>query len=211
MISEGQQQERTGEVSLQSAVDESFRFRCSSCQMLLEVAAELAGVSGPCPGCRRMITAPRTSSPARQPEPCPADSAQGASGHGEEEPGVKESERSGLGQPSLPKEQLPGGESSVFAEQRTGCVRKVRRRRKRRKQQAKAHYEVRTRTDHPLGAITVFSGSPREKRSSLAVIKLVLAFLLTLAAVISIIRITQKGVAGRPPGGEEEVIENLSR
>jgi len=124
---------------------------------------------------------------------------------------VKESERSGLGQPSLPKEQLPGGQSSVFAEQRTGCVRKVRRRRKRRKQQAKAHYEVRTRTDHPLDAITGFSGSPREKRSSLAVIKLVLAFLLTLAAVISIIRITQKGVAGRPPGGEEEVIENLSR
>ena len=78
-------------------------------------------------------------------------------------------------------------------------------------QQAKAHYEVRTRTDHPLDAITVFSGSPREKRSSLAVIKLVLAFLLTLAAVISIIRITQKGVAGRPPGGEEEVFENLSR
>ena len=124
---------------------------------------------------------------------------------------MKESERSGLGQPSLPEEQLPGGQSSVFAEQGAGCVRKVRRRRKRRKQQAKAHYEVRTRTDHPLDAITVFSGSPREKRRPLAVIKLLLAFLLTLAAVISIIRITQKGVAGRPPGGEEEVIENLSR
>ncbi|HAT19023.1 MAG TPA: hypothetical protein DCS85_02600 [Verrucomicrobiales bacterium] len=179
--------------------------------MLLEVAAELAGVSGPCPGCRRMITAPRTSSRARQPEPSPADSAQGESGHGEEEPGVKESERSGLGQPSLPQEELPGAQSSPFAEQGAGRVRKVRRRRKRRKQQAKAQHEVRSRTDHPLDPVTALSRSYREKRSSMAIIKLVLAFLLTLAAVISIIRITQKGVAGPSPGGEEEVIENLSR
>ena len=205
MISEGQQQESIGEVSLQSTVGVPLRFRCSSCQMLLEVAAELAGVSGPCPGCRRMITAPRTSSRARQPEPSPADSAQGESGHGEEEPGVKESERSGLGQPSLPQEELPGAQSSPFAEQGAGRVRKVRRRRKRRKQQAKAQHEVRSRTDHPLDPVTALS------RSSRAIIKLVLAFLLTLAAVISIIRITQKGVAGPSPGGEEEVIENLSR
>ncbi len=179
--------------------------------MLLEVAAELAGVSGPCPGCCRMITAPQASPRARQPEPCPIDSSQGESGQGEERPGVKESEMSAVEQPSLPQEELSGERSSALSEQGTGRVRKVKRRRKRRKQQAKVRHEVRSGTDHPIDPVTILGESYREKRQRKAIIKLVLAFLLTLAAVISIIRITQKGVAGHPPGGEEEVIENLSR
>jgi len=87
----------------------------------------------------------------------------------------------------------------------------VRRRRKRRKREIKAQPEGRSRTDHPIDPVTILGGSYRAKRRRRAIIKLVLAFLLTLVAVILIIRITQKGVAGRPPGGEEEVIENLSR
>ena len=118
---------------------------------------------------------------------------------------------SAVEQPSLPQEELSGERSSALSEQGTGRVRKVKRRRKRRKQQAKVRHEVRSGTDHPIDPVTILGESYREKRQRKAIIKLVLAFLLTLAAVISIIRITQKGVAGRPPGGEEEVIENLSR
>jgi hypothetical protein len=44
-----------------------IQFTCSECGDLLTVAAEMAGISGPCPACGGLITAPSRIPPARTP------------------------------------------------------------------------------------------------------------------------------------------------
>ena len=209
MVSADQQHRegKTREIPLQSSAPATFRFRCSSCQMLLEVAAKLAGARAPCPGCRRMITAPR-------PEACSTDSSQYGTADGEVRSGEKKGERSCQEQSclaTLSQEEFSPDLSPSLAEPTVRRVRKVRRERKRRKRPAKAQREDRSRADLFADRVPVRFESYREKGKSIARIRLALAFLLTIVAVIGVIRITKKAVAGPPSGREEGSIGNRSR
>ena len=67
---------------------------------------------------------------------------------------------------------------------------------------------TRSRAGHFISPDTMLSEKSREKEEQVAVIKLVVALLLTLAAVIVIVKVTQKGFGSPPPGSPVEAPEN---
>ena len=182
-----------------------LRFECPSCHVLLEVSAELAGVTGPCPGCGQAINAPESAfaseSPgraARGPGPSEVRSAQVVPGRPSEasfspshladveRPASRETERVGA---SLERVGGTGGWQ------------------RKQKDPERVRREVRSRPGHFIRPSTMLSDKSQDRQEKIAVIKLVVALLLTLATVIVIVKLTKKGFATPPPGTSSEVLQ----
>ena len=109
----------------------SIRFSCPSCGMLLEVAAELAGVRAPCPGCREEITAPLVSEPKPRPlrPRCDRSTAEPEQGINSPPPPVASpghppsSPPRAVASPPLPKSPPEGSEAQFEAAPRRGGAR----------------------------------------------------------------------------------------
>ncbi len=183
-----------------------LRFQCPACQMVLEVPAELAGVCGPCPGCRATITAPvlqRTATIEIKPRPC-RPPREGRSDPVEQSvaPDLR-APIPAMGQPPTapppvkadpPVPRQPPIPSSVEKSAQQSRLRSGSRTRRRRTARP-VKRKARSRPEHSINPLSVVSEKYREKKETVTMIKILVAILLTIVIAIVIARITKKSVA----------------
>lgn len=158
--------------------------------MLLEVAAELAGVRAPCPGCREEITAPLVSEPKPRPlrprrDRSTAEPEQGINsppppvaspGHPPSSP------PRAVASPPLPKSPPEGSEAQFEARPRRAEAEPVRR-------------GARSKPGRSINPITALSEKYQDRKETLAILKVVTAVVITIGIALAVVALTKRSVA----------------
>ena len=198
------QQEAGGGRPLQSDVRAPrIRFHCPSCHILLEVSADLTGVSGPCPGCGQVINAPEGLASSAPENELIQQSGESLDSPREVQPGVPPEAFSPPS--SRGGGKRPGPESSAPVASSKEEVCPPQRRRRKREEPKRVREEGRSRPGHVISPGPLLSDRAQEREETVAVIKFVLALVLTLATVIVVVKVTQKGFATPPPATPAEM------
>lgn len=183
-----------------------IRFHCPSCHILLEVSADLTGVSGPCPGCGQAINAPEGLASSASESELIQQSGESLDSPREVQPGMSP-EAFSLPS-SLGDGERPGSECSGPVAPSKEEVCPPRRWRRKREEPKRVRREGRSRPGNVISPGPMLSDRSQEREETVAVIKFVLALVLTLATVIVVVKVTKKGFATPPPATPAEVRQN---
>ena len=161
--------------------------------MLLEVAAELAGVRAPCPGCRKEITAPVVSEPKPievKPRPLRPrrDRSTAAPEQGINSPPPPvvspghppSSPPRAVASPPLPQSPPEGSEA-----QSGQCYAEA----------EPVRQGARSKPARSINPITALSEKYQDRKEALSILKVIIAVLITIGIALAVVELTKRSIA----------------